>query len=159
MGAGIAFELARELRRLGKPLPQALIVSGARAPQLRAGWIAPPHPSDAELVEQMRQLEGIPPDLLDHPEALRLALPALRSDVRLYSEYRYSPEPPLPVPIAAYAGSSDPNVAPDQVEAWREQTSAAFHFRVFEGGHFFLQSAQTEFLRELVSDLAALAPA
>jgi len=159
MGAGIAFELSREMRRRGRPLPQALIVSGARAPQLRAGWIAPAHPSDAELVEQLRQLDGIPPDLLDNHEALRLALPALRSDVRLYSEYRYSPGTPLPIPIAAYAGGSDPNVQPDQVEAWKQQTSAAFRFRVFEGGHFFLQSAQAEFLRELVSDLEALAPA
>jgi surfactin synthase thioesterase subunit len=159
MGAGIGFELARELRRRGWPLPQALIVSGARAPQLRAGWVAPSDPSDAELVERLRQLEGIPPDLLENHEALRLALPSLRADVRLYSEYRYSPDTPLPVAIAAYAGASDPNVRPEQVEAWREQTSAAFRFHTFAGGHFFLQSAQAEFLRELVSDLAALAPA
>jgi surfactin synthase thioesterase subunit/glycosyltransferase involved in cell wall biosynthesis len=159
MGAGIAFELARELRRRGKPLPQALIVSGARAPQLRAGWTAPAHPSDAELVDRLRQLEGIPPDLLDNPEALRLALPALRSDVRLYTDYQYSPDPPLAVPIAACAGISDPNVPPDQVEAWKEQTSAAFLFHLFEGGHFFLHSSQAEFLRQLTSALAALAPA
>jgi surfactin synthase thioesterase subunit/glycosyltransferase involved in cell wall biosynthesis len=159
MGAGIAFELARELRRREKPLPQALIVSAARAPQLRAGWVAPSHPSDAELVERLRQLEGVPPELLENHEALRLALPALRADVRLYSDFGYSPDTPLPVPIAAYAGTSDPNVRPEQVEAWREQTSTAFRFRVFEGGHFFPQSAQTEFLRELATDLAALAPA
>jgi len=35
MGAGIAWELTRELRRRGLPLPRALVVSSARAPLLR----------------------------------------------------------------------------------------------------------------------------
>ncbi len=146
MGAGVAFELARELRRRGKPLPQALIVSGARAPQLRKGWTPPPEPSDSELLERLH----------GNPEALRLALPALRADIRLYSNYAYSQEAPLPVPITAFAGLSDANVTPGQVAAWSAQTSAAFRFHAFEGGHFFLQSAAAEFLREVS---AALTPA
>jgi surfactin synthase thioesterase subunit/glycosyltransferase involved in cell wall biosynthesis len=156
MGAGVAFELVRELRRRGRPAPQALVVSGARAAQLRAGWIPPADASDSELLDRLRRLDGLPADLLDNPEALRVALPALRSDVRLYSTYTYSPEPPLAVPITAYAGAADPNVPPEEVEAWSDQTSAAFRFRVFAGGHFFLRSAQTEFLRDLSADLAAL---
>ena len=43
MGAGIAFELARALRRANAPLPAALVLSGARAPQYRLHR-APPVP-------------------------------------------------------------------------------------------------------------------
>ena len=159
MGAGVAFELTRELRRRGRPLPQALIVSGARAPQLRAGWTPPPDPTDAELIDYLRRHDGAPPDLLDNPEALRIALPALRADIHLFSAYTYAPEPPLPVPITAYAGVSDLSVKPEQIAAWNAQTSAAFRFHQMPGGHFFLQSAAAEFLRELAADLAALTPA
>jgi surfactin synthase thioesterase subunit/glycosyltransferase involved in cell wall biosynthesis len=45
MGAGIAFEFTRALRRLGLPMPFALLVSAATAPQLRT-TIAPDPPND-----------------------------------------------------------------------------------------------------------------
>ncbi len=42
MGAAIAFELARLLRRRGQPLPGTLIASAARAPQFRRNHVPPP---------------------------------------------------------------------------------------------------------------------
>src|SRR5262249_5081475 len=42
MGAAIGFELARSLRRHGKPLPFALYIAAARAPQFRLNWTPPP---------------------------------------------------------------------------------------------------------------------
>ena len=156
MGAGIAFELTRELRRRGKPMPATLAVSGTRAPQLRQGWVPPPPPSDEELVAQLRRLEGVPADVLEHPEALALMLPALRADLLLFRQYTYSVEEPLPVPIAAYAGAGDPNVRPEQVQAWGEQTSAGFEFREFPGGHFFLFQPGMDFPAVLADSLQPL---
>ena len=45
MGAAVAFELARLLRRRDQPLPRMLLVSGARAPQFRRGHVPPPEPA------------------------------------------------------------------------------------------------------------------
>jgi len=42
------------------------------------------------------------------------------------------------------------------VEAWRNQTTAAFVRREFEGGHFFINSASEEFLRTLLDDTLRL---
>ena len=140
MGAAAAFELARSLRRHGRPLPSALYVSAARAPQFRLNWTPPPPPDDRELLEQLRRLDGIPSELFENPEAMQYALPALRTDTALYRNYVYTPEPPLPVPIFAYGGRADPNVTSEHVEAWREQTIADFTRREFAGGHFFLNS-------------------
>jgi surfactin synthase thioesterase subunit/glycosyltransferase involved in cell wall biosynthesis len=153
MGAAIAFELARSLRRHGKALPLALYVSGARAPQFRLNWTPPPPPDDRELLEQLRRLEGIPADVLDNTQVMEYALPVLRADTALFRNYVYAVEPPLPLPIFAYGGCSDPNVSAEQVEAWREQTTAAFVRREFDGGHFFINSASEEFLRTLLADL------
>ena len=59
------------------------------------------------------------------------------------------------MPIAAYSGSDDPNVRPEHMDAWREETSVGFDQRVFPGGHFYLlRDSRSEFLRCLRDDLA-----
>ncbi|MCL5743582.1 MAG: thioesterase domain-containing protein, partial [Acidobacteria bacterium] len=58
MGAAIGFELARWLRRRQAPLPFALLVSAARAPQFRRNYMPPPDPSDEQFLAELRRLEG-----------------------------------------------------------------------------------------------------
>ncbi|MEP6534319.1 MAG: alpha/beta fold hydrolase [Bryobacteraceae bacterium] len=146
MGAAIAFELARALRRAGRPLPLALFVSAARAPQFRLGHLPRPDPDDAGLVDQLRRLDGVAAEVLQNPALMRLAMPALRADTRLYRNYSYRPEEPLAIPIFAYGGGSDPNVSYSQIRAWSEQTSADFEQAEFPGGHFFIQEAPIDSL-------------
>ncbi len=155
MGAAIAFELARALRRAGMPLPRGLFVSAARAPQFRLGHQAQTDPDDADLMEQLRRLEGVPAEVLANPALMALAMPALRADTRLYRNYVYRPEQPLAIPLFAYGGDADPNVSREQVGAWREQTTAGFVQMEFAGGHFFVQAA-AEFLALLKDGLAGL---
>jgi surfactin synthase thioesterase subunit/glycosyltransferase involved in cell wall biosynthesis len=138
MGAAIAFELARELRRRGVEMPRMLIVSGARAPQYRRGYVPPPAPSDDEFMEELRRLEGIPADLLNDAAAMRAILPALRADAALYRNYIYVEGPPLDVPIRAYGGIADPRISREQLHAWSEQSTASFAVRMFAGSHFYL---------------------
>jgi len=147
MGAGIAFELTRSLRRIGAPLPRVLIVSGARAPQLRVQ--APPGPelNDEQLIDELRRLG-------DLPEALDQMLPLLRADTRLYRHYVCQPEPPLDIPIVAYGGANDPSIAAEHLDAWREQTTKSFTRREFQGGHFYLQTNSDAVPDSLQRDLA-----
>ncbi|MCS6954347.1 MAG: alpha/beta fold hydrolase [Bryobacterales bacterium] len=156
MGAGVAFELARWLRRGGRPLPCALLVSGARAPQLRNAPLPPLAPDDGELLAQLQRLGGAPPEWFEKEELKRLLLPALRADVNLYRSYVCRPEPPLPIPIRAYGGTEDPNLSPSDLEAWKDQTTAGFSSALFPGGHFFLFSTPSGFLEQLSRDLAEL---
>lgn len=154
MGAGIGFELTHWLRDRGVRLPQALIVSAARAPQYRLGWNPGPEPTDEELWEQLQRMQGIPPELLSNPDLRSLVLPVIRADARLYRRYVYTPRPPLDVPILAYGGSADPNVRPEHLDRWREETASAFGCREFPGGHFYFQSDTPAFLTVLGRDLA-----
>ena len=149
MGAAIAFELARELRRRGRPLPSILIASAARAPQYRRNYTPPPPPTDDEFLGELRRLQGIP---LDAPFAPSVLLPALRADATLYRNYVYTEEPPLPCPIRAYGGLEDERITRQHLEAWGEQTTADFAVRQFPGGHFYLRQSDA-FLRALEEDL------
>ena len=154
MGAVVAFEMARLLRRRNRPLPRLLVASGARAPQFRRGHVPPPEPGETEFVEALRRLEGTPREVLDDPEMLRLILPALREDAAIYRKYVYAEEPPLDCPILAYGGTADPNVLPRHLEAWALETTATFAVRLFPGGHFYLQTHRQRFLKTLAEDCA-----
>jgi surfactin synthase thioesterase subunit/glycosyltransferase involved in cell wall biosynthesis len=154
VGAVVAFELARELRRRSRPLPKMLISSGARAPQFRRHHVPPPAPSREAFVEELRRLEGIPAEVLDDPALMRAILPALAADAALYRNYVYAEAPPLPIPVRAYGGADDPNVRREHLDGWAEQTTASFAVRVFPGGHFYLTAVREPFLQALETDLA-----
>jgi surfactin synthase thioesterase subunit/glycosyltransferase involved in cell wall biosynthesis len=154
MGAAIAFELARELRRRSRPLPAMLIASGARAPRFRRHHLPPPAPSREAFVEELRRLQGIPAEMLDDPALMRAILPVLEADAALYRNYVYAEDLPLPMPVRAYGGANDPNVGRDHLEGWAEQTTASFAVRIFPGGHFYLTTAGEPFRRALEEDLA-----
>ncbi len=150
LGAIVAFELARELRRRGLPLPAVLIASAARAPRFRRNHVPPAEPSDEQLLREA----GIP----DDPAVRRAVLPALRADTHLYRHYIYAEEPPLSCPIRAYGGLDDPNILREHLEGWRAQTTGSFAIREFPGGHFYWKENRREVEKVLEEDLFACAP-
>jgi len=150
MGAVVAFELARWLRRQSRQ-PLALIVSAARAPQFRRGHVPPPDPADEQFLAELRRLQGMPEEVLEREDLLAMVLPALRGDAALYRRYVYDEEAPLACPIHAFGGEADPNVTRRHLEAWAEQTTAGFSLRLLPGGHFYPPEAEGELLRALAA--------
>lgn len=156
MGALLAFELCRWLRRQGRPLPLALLVSGARAPQLRRKPLPEIVPSDEELLQELRDLGHLPKELDSEPDLAKYYLPILRADTTLARRYVYRDEEPLDIPICAYTGRDDTRLPVEVVQGWSEQTTASFRLAVLPGGHFFIQEYRSEFLERLFSDLGEI---
>lgn len=155
MGALLAFELTRELRRRGWPAPVLLAVSGRRAPQRPDPDPPVAHLPDRDFVNEMRaRYDGIPGEVLADQELLSLVLPVLRADVLVLETHAYSDEPPLDCPISCFGGEQDRQVRIEDLEAWQEQTRGPFMLRTFPGSHFFLDSARPVVLRALREDLA-----
>jgi medium-chain acyl-[acyl-carrier-protein] hydrolase len=154
MGAMIAFELARQLRRDGGPQPLHLFVSGGRAPQLPRTDPITYNLPEPQLVAELRRLNGTPPEVLEHPELMALMLPLLRADFEAVETYLYTPEPPLACPLTAFGGLEDREVAQEQIEAWRAQTTGPFSVRMLPGDHFFLINAEPLMLRVIAQELA-----
>jgi medium-chain acyl-[acyl-carrier-protein] hydrolase len=162
MGALIAFELARALRRQQLATPVHLLVSGRVAPHLPPRHQPMHLESDDVFIERLRLFNGTADAVLSNVELMRLFLPLLRADFRLNEAYTYAPEPPLDCPISVFGGRDD-RVAPvEQMAGWREQTSGRYTERVLPGGHFFVQTAQAQLCRAIAEDLqptlAALQP-
>jgi medium-chain acyl-[acyl-carrier-protein] hydrolase len=149
MGGLISFELARLLRRDYSLSPVHLFVSGRRAPQ-----IPTPDPRihtlpEPAFLEELRRLNGTPEAVLENSELMQLLIPTLRADFAVLETYVYAPGPTLDCPITTFGGLHDREVSCDELEAWREQTNAAFSLQMFPGDHFFLHSAQSLLLQSL----------
>lgn len=154
MGALLAFELTRTLRRQSSPMPRMLFLSAHRAAHLPLRRQPLHGLADPAFIEGVRRLGGTPAEVFAHQELRELVLPLLRADFTVCDRYRFVPEAPLDCPLVLYAGRQDTEVSPQEVEAWREHTTQTARLRIFSGGHFFLQSDRDLLLRAITSALA-----
>jgi len=155
LGALLAFELAHELQALGCPAPSALFACGTAAPTRREeydgrDWREPK--SDPQLIDELRQLQGTPEDVLANEELMGLTLPILRADFLLCGRYAYRQRPPLRCPLHVLAGDAD-RATQEQLLAWAQETLGPFDLQMFPGGHFFIHTEEDRVLEALASRL------
>lgn len=155
LGALAAYELARLLRREGQPSPAHLVVSGRAAPHLPLRRRTIHHLPDAEFIEELRQLNGTPREVLENAELMSLMIPPLRRDFAVVETYAHAPGPALDVPLSAFGGDEDPNVLREDLEAWAPYTSAAFQMQIFPGDHFYLHRPGSALLPTVVERVKA----
>jgi medium-chain acyl-[acyl-carrier-protein] hydrolase len=153
MGAVLAFEIARLLRARSGPSPSHLFVSGRQAPQVPETAAPTYDLPEPEFIEELRRLNGTPPEVLAEPELMQVMLPLLRADFEAVQTYTYREEPPLDCPLSVYGGGQDEEVSREELEGWCEQTNAACTLRLFPGDHFFLNTARDTVLRTLTREL------
>jgi medium-chain acyl-[acyl-carrier-protein] hydrolase len=152
MGATIAFELVRHLRRVHRLSPQVLFVSARRAPQIPVEQVVY-NLSESEFKAMIRRFEGTPAEVLEHLELMEVLIPLLRADFQLTQTYMYTVDDPLECPIRAYAGLQDREETGELMLPWRQQTSSDFGLRILPGNHFFLRSARNLLLQLLSREL------
>jgi surfactin synthase thioesterase subunit len=138
LGALVAFEVVRTLRRLGLPGPESLWVSGAEGPQTRQVQRRLHHLPEPEFLAALRDYQGTPVELLSEPEMMALLLPGLRADFTLSETYAYRAEAPLDLPIHLLRGDQDPFVDPARAAGWTRETSQPLRQFRYAGDHFFI---------------------
>jgi medium-chain acyl-[acyl-carrier-protein] hydrolase len=154
MGALIAFELTRLLRRLGGPRPRHLFLSGHRSPDRPpTRGVASTLPDDAFLA-RLLEMAGTSPSALRDPELLHLFAPITRADLELCEQYAFRPEHPLDLDITCFGAVDDSEVELADVACWEAHTTRGFRLRTFAGGHLFPRDHQPEILDQVAMDLA-----
>ncbi|MGH9319944.1 MAG: thioesterase II family protein [Vicinamibacteria bacterium] len=157
MGGKVAFELARELRRAGRPGPAKLFISATRAPRVPDPDPPLHHLPDGEFVSEIQsRYDAIPRDVLENRELLELVLPGLRADFEVMETHDPGEEPPLECPITSCGGLEDDRVGEEGIAGWRAETEGGFEMRMFEGDHFYIQSHEAEFLPYFRTELEKL---
>jgi medium-chain acyl-[acyl-carrier-protein] hydrolase len=149
MGGAIAFELSRRLRSDYGVEPLHLFISGRRAPHLPD--TEPPiyNLPEPEFKEELRRLNGTPAELLEHEELMEMMIPLLRADISVSQTYKCESRPSLTCPLTVFGGLEDTHDEPEGLRAWREHTTGEFNAVMFEGGHFFINTAEQPLLRAL----------
>lgn len=148
MGALLGFETLRRLRSQGAPAPVALCVSARRAPQLPAKRPPLHLLSDAQLIDELRRLNGTPDVVLRDQELLDLLLPVIRADLRAVETHVYRAATLFDFPIHAFGGERD-SITEEDLRAWSLQTTAKSTVTLFPGDHFYLNDDRAPLLRAL----------
>lgn len=154
LGAKIAFEAIRELRRRGLRRSAHLFVAACPAPQLP--WPLPlMHGlSTPEFLNEMQaRYGGIPAQVREDDELIALLLPMLRAEIRMIETYAYTPEAPLECGITVFGGLEDRMVEQPSLAAWELQTKSRFRLQMEFGGHFFPQRTESRFPESLAAAL------
>ncbi len=64
--------------------------------------------------------------------------PVLRADFRVLEMHKYSPSPPIDVPVLLMLGRDDVDIPLENAEPWRQETSRPMIIKQFSGNHFFI---------------------
>lgn len=154
LGAKVAFETARELRRRGLPQPIHIFAAASSGPAV--SWSHPWLHSldDADLLREVqRRYGGVPSEVLEDQELCALLTPALRADLTIVETYQYCEESPLVTPITCFCGTADWMTPESEASDWRRQTSGPFQLHTFPGDHFFPVQARSSILNLIAQEL------
>jgi medium-chain acyl-[acyl-carrier-protein] hydrolase len=156
MGGLISFELARRLRELGAEGPLWVFVSARRAPQFPSDDDPVHALPEPEFIAKLRELNGTPEEVLQHPELMQMMIPLLRADFEVNETYEFEPGEPLACSISALGGLGDEEVTREHLEGWRRHTRGGFSLRMFPGDHFYLEAHRQPLLQAVAQDLMTL---
>jgi surfactin synthase thioesterase subunit len=157
LGALIAFELARQLRRRNAAPAVSLHVLARPAPHLaQTEHPLRQLPDEIFLGELTRRFNGMSPVILQDQELMKLLLPTLRADITALETYVYKDEEPLDCPIRAFGGRFDATTTEDDLRAWRRHTKNSFELEIFHGDHFFIRSNQQAVFESISAQIPEL---
>jgi surfactin synthase thioesterase subunit len=153
LGGLVAFELARLLRRRGRPEPRRLFVSATPAPGTPRRGRLVHGAGDEEVKDRLRSLNGTPRELLEDDEFMKIMIPIVRADFSVLETHEHREEPPLELPISVFGGVLDHEVGLSALNGWVAQSAMPPRLRMLEGDHFFLHGAAEEIVAAIVEDL------
>jgi len=109
---------------------------------------------DDELLQELKEYNGTPPEIIANRALMDLILPTLRADFMLAEVYTYRAAPRLAMPITVFSGRADPHISETQAQSWAKETSASCDVTFFDGDHFFINHERQAILESVSRELA-----
>lgn len=143
MGAKVAYLLSKRISESKNLQPLHVFVSGTDAPSV-ADKTTPKHllPKDEFLVA-VKELGGLPDEILENAEMLEYFEPILRADFKASETYQYLKTSPLTIPMTVMTGEKEDIEDADILE-WQSETTVPIKFYKFPGNHFFIYDNEME---------------
>lgn len=161
-GALIAYETLRSQFESGRLSPARVhfIASGRLPPHLSSKTPRLSHLPARDIVFRIAALyRNIPPALLEDAAYVESIGGALQADLKINEDYLWREGAPLPCPVTAVGGTSDPAVSPTELGEWARHAREGFDLRVLDGDHFYFRTpaGQSALLDIVLSCAASLA--
>jgi len=153
MGALIAFEVARLLKRTCLRQPTQLFLSGHGAPHIRSDKKPVHLLEEKEFVERLKTLNGTPLEVLQNEELMEFVGPIIRADFAITETYSFRAGEVLDCPITVFNGVHDADVSFYDLAQWRSYTYGAFQTSLFPGDHFYLHGHYDKLCRLIEQQL------
>jgi surfactin synthase thioesterase subunit len=138
MGACLGYLVTQRICQAGLPLPSHLFVSGHQGPSLKRKETVRYDLPKTKFIAMLKDLEGSPKEVLEHPELIEFFEPVIRADFKAVEQWIYQPVAPVDVPITIFWGTEDKEVDYARVLAWQQVSLQPLVIKQFSGGHFFI---------------------
>jgi surfactin synthase thioesterase subunit len=156
MGGLMGYLLARKLISTLQLPAVSLIVSGTAGPAVVSGETQKRHLlADPEFAEEISQLNGCPPEILENKELLSYFMPILRADFTATESYVYREEGRLDIPITVITGR-DELLETGEVRSWQLETKRPVAFHYLPGDHFFILKEPDAVIRIIAQTLSLI---
>ncbi|WP_394773058.1 thioesterase II family protein [Flavobacterium sp.] len=143
MGATLGLTVVSRLEKMGH-YPEQLIVTGNAGPGVKRKKDYPRYLlSDSEFKAELRELGGIPEEVLTDDELYDFFAPIIRADFECLEKDPFSEKGiVINTPIYAIMGTEEETC--QQIENWNTFTAADFQYHVLKGNHFFIYNHPDE---------------
>jgi medium-chain acyl-[acyl-carrier-protein] hydrolase len=148
--------LTHRLRELGLRQPERLLIGACRSPDRKS-----PHPelhalADADLVKGLDRYGSTSRSIIDSPELMALLVPMLRADFSLVETYVYRERLPLDRPIVVFQGKQDNMIDPEDMQPWRDKSTAGVRMKPIDAGHLFHLTHESRLLGLIAEEMDSL---
>jgi medium-chain acyl-[acyl-carrier-protein] hydrolase len=144
LGSRVGFELIRQAMAKGFPAPVHFFASGSSSPKNRCHEKKTYDLPDNEFIEELKDMNGTPPEILENRELMELFLPTIRADFKISEQYTCPQKFIIPTSITVLSGRHD-NISQEKLQMWGD-FSENVEIVMCDGDHFFIDTHKDEVL-------------
>jgi surfactin synthase thioesterase subunit len=154
LGGLVAYLLTLKILKNNHRPPEHLFITGTTGPSAPSRLEKKRHllPQN-EFIEEVKDLGGMPDEILESEDMLRFLEPILRNDFKVSETYIYEDHAPLDIPITVITGTEE-DMEKEDILLWQKESIEDVDFKQMPGGHFFILNHLHEIL-EIISDKLA----
>ncbi|MBC7887441.1 MAG: thioesterase [Ferruginibacter sp.] len=138
LGGLMAYLLTIKLLGNGQKAPTHIFITGTTGPSALSRTEKKRYLLEKkEFIDEVRELDGMPDEILNNEELLYYFEPILRADFKISETYVYEEHPPLDIPFTVITGTQEDLELPD-IQLWQKETNYPVDFKRMPGKHFFI---------------------
>lgn len=151
LGGLLGYLVTRLLWENKMTLPSHLFITGTTGPSSLSRGEKKRHLlSKEDFIQELKDLKGMPEEILQNEDLLEYYEPILRADFQASENYVHRERFALQLPITVITGTEE-DMEPSDILLWQNETTETIEFKQLPGGHFFINDHPQKIV-DIISD-------